>query len=88
MPFIESIPDARVAALATAERSCCCVARPVVVAFMPMRTGQHQQIDLLLCMHHYRASAQRLAASGARVVDGSGAPLTDPDPWYRPVRAD
>ena len=85
-PDIELIPDARITALATAERSCCCVARPVVVAFMPVKTGQVRQTDLMLCMHHYRVSRQKLAACGARVVDASGELLTDPDPWYRPVR--
>ncbi len=82
-PFIESITDARITALATAERSCCCTARPTVVAFLPTPAGR--EADLLLCMHHYRASRQKLAACGARVVDASGALLTDPDPWYRPV---
>jgi hypothetical protein len=80
-PIIESIPDPRLITLATAERSCCCIARPAVIAFMPAAPGQEKQADLLLCMHHYRASRQQLTASGAHVVDASGVLLTDRDPW-------
>ncbi len=80
-PLIESIPDARITALATAKRSCCCIARPAVVAFIPTPAGQHQQADLLLCMHHYRVSRLKLAAMGAKVVDANGATLTGREPW-------
>jgi hypothetical protein len=80
-PSIESIPDARIAALATAERSCCCIARPAVIAFMKTGPGQKTQAELLLCMHHYRASQQKLAACGATVVDARGEQLTDVDQW-------
>ena len=83
-PSIESIPEPGLTALARADRSCCCIAKPAVIAFMPMTLAQRRPADLLLCMHHYRASRQKLAAIGARVVDGRGMQLTDRDPWYRP----
>jgi hypothetical protein len=79
-PFTEAIPDARVAVLATANRSCCCVAKPAVIALIPVSTGR-RQTDLLLCMHHYRASREQLTRSGARVLDASGAVMTDRDLW-------
>jgi hypothetical protein len=76
----ESISSAELTALARADRSCCCVAKPVVIVFMPTATGHGKEADLLLCMHHYRACQQKLTASGARVVDASGALVTAPDP--------
>jgi hypothetical protein len=79
-PVIESVPDARVAALATANRSCCCIATPAVVALIPASPGR-PVADLLLCMHHYRASARALAGCGARVLDSTGLVLTDQDVW-------
>jgi hypothetical protein len=78
---IESKPEAGLTSLASAERACCCIAKPAVVAFMPTAPGQQTQTDLLLCMHHYRASRQKLSAAGARVVDASGALLTERDLW-------
>jgi hypothetical protein len=54
---------------------------PAVMAFMPSASCQRRQAGLLLCMHHYRASRQRLMACGAMIVDGSGALLTDRDLW-------
>jgi hypothetical protein len=80
-PIIESIPDPGLTALARADRSCCCTAMPAVMAFMPSASCQRRQAGLLLCMHHYRASRQRLMACGAMIVDGSGALLTDRDLW-------
>jgi hypothetical protein len=85
-PAIETLPDAGLTALATASRSCCCIARPAVIVFMPRGHGREKRAGLLLCMHHYRLSRQKLAACGARVVDESGALLTDRDPWYHPAR--
>jgi hypothetical protein len=79
-PTIESVPDARVARLATAARSCCCIAKPAVVALIPARPGR-PVADLLLCMHHYRAHRQALATRGARILDGAGLVLTDQDVW-------
>ena len=35
-------------ATAPAERSCCCIAKPAVVALMPAAPGQQTQADLLL----------------------------------------
>jgi hypothetical protein len=80
VPIIESLPDARFSALATADRACCCTAKPAVIVYLP--AAEHgPETDLMLCMHHYRASRQHLAARGARVVDGTGQALADQDVW-------
>lgn len=63
-------------AIRRAGRSCCCSARPMVVALIPASPGRPHQTDLLLCGHHYRASRQALAAAGATVVDLDGMPVT------------
>jgi hypothetical protein len=80
-PMIESIPHGGLTALARAERACCCPARPAVIVVMPTATGARHDADLLLCMHHYRVSRQKLAACGAQVFDGTGTPLTDRNFW-------
>jgi hypothetical protein len=59
-----------------AERSCCCSAKPMVIAVMAPAPGRPHQAGLLLCGHHYRASRQALAAAGATVVDIDGMPVT------------
>jgi hypothetical protein len=59
-----------------AGRSCCCSARPAVIAVMPPASGRPHRTELLLCGHHYRASRQALAAAGAMVVDIAGSPVT------------
>jgi hypothetical protein len=63
-----------------AERACCCVAKPTVIAIMPPAAGRRYQVDLLLCGHHYRVSRQALAAAGATVLDIKGVPLA-PGVW-------
>jgi hypothetical protein len=68
--------DVDLRAARRARRSCCCPARPAVIAVMPPRLGRPHQTDLLLCGHHYRASRQALAAAGATVVDIEGLPVT------------
>jgi hypothetical protein len=62
-------------ALRTAERACCCSARPVVIAVMPPKPGRDHPTELMLCAHHYRASREALAASGATVFDRDGRPV-------------
>ena len=62
-------------AVRRAAHSCCCSARPAVVAVMPPGPGREHRTELLLCGHHYRASLAALAAAGAVVVDMSGIPL-------------
>ncbi len=52
--------------------SCCCSAGPAVIAIMPARTGREHPTELLLCMHHYRASREALDASQATVVSLAG----------------
>jgi len=46
-----------------AERSCCCPAKPQVIAVIPPTAGRPDPADLLLCWHHYRAGRQPLAAA-------------------------
>jgi hypothetical protein len=58
-------------ALSTAERACCCPAKPVVLVVMPPAPGRDHPTDLLLCGHHYRAARSALAA-GASAYDRSG----------------
>ena len=59
-------------ALSTAERACCCPAKPAVVVVMPSAAGRDHPTDLLLCGHHYRAARAALAAAGASAFDRSG----------------
>lgn len=59
-------------AIGVAERACCCPARPVVRAVMPAAGRRPEQVDLLLCGHHYRAGYAALLAAGAAVYDHRG----------------
>jgi hypothetical protein len=54
------------------DRACCCTAPPAVIVLMQPAAGRAHYTDLRLCMHHYRASRDRLAALGAvvRRLDG------------------
>lgn len=72
-------PGLDLSILARAERSCCCPARPAVVVMMPPSAGRAHATDLLLCMHHYRASEQALARAGATAADESGRVLLAPN---------
>jgi hypothetical protein len=63
--------------LQRAEQACCCPAGPAVVALLPATASRPHRTDLLLCMHHYRASKQSLARAGATVIDGTGAVLAE-----------
>jgi hypothetical protein len=57
-----------------ADRSCCCVAKPVVRVVMPPTPARPHETELLLCGHHYRVSRQALAAAHASVVELPGVP--------------
>ncbi|MGD0374809.1 MAG: hypothetical protein ABSB01_09560 [Streptosporangiaceae bacterium] len=57
-------------AFRTANRSCCCSARPAVIVVMAPVPGRDHPTELLLCGHHYRVSSKALAAAGAVVLDG------------------
>jgi len=59
-------------ALRLAASACCCPASPAVVVVMPPGPGRAHETDLLLCMHHYRASQHVLAAAGTTVLDIRG----------------
>jgi hypothetical protein len=54
---------------ALGDRACCCPARPVVRVLIPTAPARPHSVDLLLCGHHYRASAAALAAAGAVIMD-------------------
>jgi hypothetical protein len=58
-----------------ADRSCCCLARPVVKVLIPATSERPHPVDLLLCGHHYLASRAALAAAGAVAIDETGAVL-------------
>jgi hypothetical protein len=60
----------------TAERACCCPAKPAVVAVLPPGPGRDHPTDLLLCGHHYRASRKALETAGATVLAEGGMPET------------
>jgi hypothetical protein len=80
-PELAAYAATRRRALELADRACCCPARPVVMAIMPMTSAEGEPIDLLLCAHHYRLSRQGLAAAGAVAFDSRGLPPTDePEP--------
>lgn len=66
---------------ALADRACCCPAKPVVIAVMPIIGHDLSPVDIHLCAHHYRQSRKALAEAGAAVFDGSGLPVTDLDPY-------
>lgn len=85
-------PGIDVRVLIQADRSCCCTARPAVAAMMPPSASRDHATELLLCMHHYRASERALAAAGATVIDRQGrvlrVPVPEPDeadPIRQPV---
>ncbi len=59
-------------ALSTAERACCCPAKPAVVVLIPATAGRDHPTDLLLCGHHYRVARAALAAASAMAFDRSG----------------
>jgi hypothetical protein len=59
--------------LSTADRACCCPARPVVKVVLPAAGSRPEPTDLLLCGHHYRASQAALIAAGASAYDEHGA---------------
>ncbi len=63
----------RADSLALATRACCCPARPVVTVVMPPTPDRPNQVDLLLCGHHYQVSRAVLQAAGAAVYDRTGA---------------
>ena len=68
----------------SADRACCCPARPVVRVVMPPTASRPHSVDLLLCGHHYRVSSQALAAAGATVselpeIAGNGATALLPE---------
>ena len=87
-PEITAYARARRAALANADRSCCCPAKPVVMAIMPMTSAQGEPVELFLCGHHYRVSRKALAKAGAVVYDGEGLPVpVDALPAADPVLA-
>jgi hypothetical protein len=66
-------------AVRSADRSCCCTAKPAYVAVLPPAHDREHATELLLCGHHYRKSRAALAAAGAIVLDQRGVPVTIAD---------
>ncbi|MFI0447492.1 hypothetical protein [Actinomadura sp. 6N118] len=65
------------AAIAKAEHSCCCLARPVVAAVLSPAKGE--PTELLFCRHHFIASRLALKAAHATVYDAQGRLVTSGD---------
>jgi hypothetical protein len=55
-----------------ADRACCCTAKPAVIAIMPPSPTRQKRVELLFCMHHYRASGVGLGEAGALIVGPDG----------------
>jgi hypothetical protein len=53
---------------ALAERACCCPSRPAVRVLVPRAGDSADAADLLLCLHHYRASRETLARMAATIT--------------------
>jgi hypothetical protein len=66
-PQAPADPEKWIKNLITAERACCCSAKPSTVAVLPSRPGRPEPVDLLLCNHHYREAKAALAAAGAEI---------------------
>lgn len=68
--------------LDSADRACCCLAKPLVVAIIPPTADRPEPADLLLCGHHYTAYKDALEAVGATIHDSRVA-LAEAEPdWY------
>lgn len=64
--------DLRSMAIQPAERACCCAAPPVVRVLYVTAASPLHSTDLLLCGHHYRRSAAKLARMNAMLFDADG----------------
>jgi hypothetical protein len=64
----------------SAHYSCCCPAKPQVMAVMPPAAPGGEPVDLLLCGHHFRMSRDALQTAGAVVFDAAGT-LLMPMAW-------
>lgn len=69
--------------LAGADRACCCTAKPAVIALLPPSPARRKRVELLFCMHHYRASRIGLREAGAVILGADGRNLGElPDREY------
>lgn len=59
--------------------ACCCPAAPMVQLVLARPDGR-PPVELLLCGHHYRISADALTTGGATAYDVDGMPL-QAAPW-------
>jgi hypothetical protein len=75
------------ASAGSASRACCCPALAQVIVLIPAPTVAHpdRRVEILLCSHHYRVSAARLADIGAVATraDGGRPLLLEPSPASR-----
>jgi len=69
---LSAAPDVEWNVIRTADRACCCPARPAVVVIVPSGRHRDHSTEILLCVHHFRASASALDAAGYAVLDTYG----------------
>ncbi|CCH31054.1 hypothetical protein ABZ816_02160 [Actinosynnema sp. NPDC047251] len=62
----------------SAERSCCCSAKPAVVVLVTLPDDPAHPVDLLLCRYHHERS--RAALAGSVVYDAGDAARCPPQP--------
>jgi hypothetical protein len=65
----------RAGLLDVAARACCCPARPAVTAVMTSAANRLHPIELVLRVHHFRASQAGLRAAGAAAYAKTGMPV-------------
>lgn len=75
----QCLNDACSMAIRPAGRACCCSASPLVRAVYVTSSPTAHSIDLLLCSHHYRRCAAKLATIGAMVFGADGRLLAPDD---------
>ncbi len=75
------------AALNSADRGCCCLAKPVVMVVLGATASRRQPIDLLLCGHHYYVSKDALAVADATIYDSREVTIGPDQKAPDPVRA-
>ena len=72
-------------AISPSGQACCCVAPAVVRVVMPPSARRPDEIELLLCGHHYRLSRAALSAAHASVHELAGN-FADPSAWFHDDR--
>lgn len=68
--------------LAVGDQSDCCCAAAQVRIVLPPAPGRSGRPELLMCAHHFRKSAAKLATAGADVYDAQGNLLTGNETFW------